>query len=235
MSDAPTSAAATARRPLSSRNTAWAAALARRLVDWRIRPNAISLLSVAAAAAGGAALIAAARCASTAGAVTLYVAAAAGIQLRLLCNLMDGMVAVEGGMGGPLGELYNDLPDRFADAFVLVGAGYAAGQASTGRAFGVELGWLVAALAVLTAYVRVLGAAAGARHYFLGPMAKPHRMAVMTVACLAAAGEQLLGWPPRVVPAALALVAIGCVVTMGRRLVRIAVDLRMLKGGAAGA
>jgi phosphatidylglycerophosphate synthase len=218
-----------ARRPLSSRDTAWAAALSRALVRWRIRPNAISLFSVAATAGSGAALVAAPRCPSAAGAAALYIAAAAGIQLRLLCNLMDGMVAVEGGMGGPLGELYNDLPDRFADAFVLVGAGYALRD----WPHGVELGWLVAALAVLTAYVRVLGAAAGAKHYFLGPMAKPHRMAAMTAACLLAAGERLIGWPQRILPAALALIAVGCLVTMGRRLVRIAADLRVLKSGAA--
>ena len=140
VSEPPSPDPGAARRPLSSRNTAWAAALSRALVRWRIRPNAISLFSVAATAGSGAALIAAPRCPSAAGAATLYIAAAAGIQLRLLCNLMDGMVAVEGRMGGPLGELYNDLPDRFADAFVLVGAGYSLSD----WPYGVELGWLVA-------------------------------------------------------------------------------------------
>lgn len=216
-----------ARRPLKSRDTAWAAALSRALVRARVTPNTISLLSVVFTAGSGAALFATTRTSSAGAAAVLLVAAAAGIQLRLLCNLMDGMVAVEGGMGGPLGDLYNDLPDRFADVFVLLGAGYALAA----WRWGVELGWVVSMLAVLTAYVRILGGLAGAKQYFLGPMAKPHRMAVMTFACLLAAGERLAGWPPRVLPVALAVIALGCIVTMARRLRRIAADLRARKGG----
>ena len=120
----PNAAKPGARRPLSSRDTAWAAAMSRALVRWRVAPNAISLLSLVAAGGSGLALVCAGRTQSVASAAVLYLTAAAGIQIRLLCNLMDGMVAVEGGMGGPLGNLYNDLPDRFADVFVLLGAGY---------------------------------------------------------------------------------------------------------------
>ena len=49
------------------------------------------------------------------------------IQLRLIANLLDGLVAVEGGKRTPTGELYNEAPDRIADTAVLVGAGYAVG------------------------------------------------------------------------------------------------------------
>jgi len=38
-------------------------------------------------------------------------------------------------------------------------------------------------MAVLTAYVRFLGRSAGHTEYFIGPMAKQHRMATLTVAC----------------------------------------------------
>ena len=41
--------------------------------------------------------------------------AALCIQLRLVCNLLDGMVAVEHGKGSPSGPIWNELPDRFAD------------------------------------------------------------------------------------------------------------------------
>lgn len=224
-------ATASARRPLKSRDTAWAAALARVLVRWKVAPNAISLASVVFTAASGAVLAATPSCHSKAAFVALCLIAAAGIQLRLLCNLMDGMVAVEGGMGGPLGDLYNDLPDRLADIFVLLGAGYAAGNLLAPLS-GIALGWVAALAAVLTAYVRVLGGLAGAPQFFFGPMAKPHRMAVMTLACLLAAGERLLGWPPRILALALGLVVFGCALTIARRLVRIAADLCARKAAA---
>ena len=51
----------------------------------------------------------------------LLIAAAGFIQLRRLCNLFDGMVAVEGGFKTKSGELYNDLPDRFSGALILAG------------------------------------------------------------------------------------------------------------------
>ena len=153
----------------------------------------------------------------------LYLAAATGMQLRLLANLMDGMVAVEGGLGSKTGELWNDLPDRFADGLVFVGAAYGLPELP----FGVALGWTAAAAAIITAYVRVLGAAAGGGHHFLGPMAKPHRMAAMTAASLLAAALTAVDrlWPQRLVAAALAIILAGCAVTIARRLKRIAAEL----------
>jgi len=50
--------------------------------------------------------------------------AVAGIQGRLLCNMLDGMVAIEGGRQTKSGEIFNDLPDRVADAVIFVCAGY---------------------------------------------------------------------------------------------------------------
>ena len=64
------------------------------------------------------------------------------MQLRLLCNMLDGMVAVEGGKGSRTGEIYNEVPDRIADPLLLVPAGYA-----IGLPYGVELGWMCGALA----------------------------------------------------------------------------------------
>ncbi len=210
-----------ARRPLKSRQTAWARALAAALLRLRVRPNGISLVSVLFAALAGAALWRAP--AVGRGAATgLYLVAVLGIQLRLLCNLLDGMVAVEGGLRSPTGEIWNDLPDRFADALILLGAGYSL----SGFPWGPELGWLATALAILTAYVRLLGGAAGASQQFCGPMAKPHRMATLTVACLLAIGELWLGWPPRALALALVLVVLGSAVTVVRRTRRIARELR---------
>lgn len=204
------------RRPLQTRNTRWAAVIARFLGAHGVRPNVISLASIVFAAGAGACLW---RITETGrgGESWLFLAAAALIQLRLLCNLFDGMVAIEGGFKTKSGEIYNELPDRFADAFILIGAGYSVPESSLMP----WLGWLAALLAVLTAYVRALGAAAGAGQQFCGPMAKPHRMAVMTVACVAAA--LFLWWEIRfpVLVWALGLVAAGSFVTVLRRTFRI--------------
>jgi phosphatidylglycerophosphate synthase len=123
------------------------------------------------------------------------------------------MVAIEGGFKTKSGEVFNELPDRFADAFILVGAGFAAG----GYAYGLTLGWVAALLALGTAYVRALGAVAGAGQCFLGPMAKQHRMATMTFACLGAAVAGFFGYGACVIFVALAVIVVGAVITVGRR------------------
>lgn len=208
------------RRPLTSRNTRWAAAIANFLARRGIRPNAISVASIFFAAGAGACLWFA-RDAAIDKAPWLFVAAAVLIQFRLLCNLLDGMVAIEGGFKTKSGEIYNELPDRFADALILVGAGYSASPSD----WMPWLGWLCALLAILTAYVRALGAYAGAGQQFCGPMAKPHRMAAMTVACLICA---VLVWGKSQFPLmtwSLAAIAAGCVVTIFRRTRRIIVEL----------
>jgi phosphatidylglycerophosphate synthase len=208
------------RRPLKSRDTGWARAIAGWLVRRRVSPNTISLFSVFFAALAGKALWVVPDVSARV-AIWLYLGAAAGIQLRLLCNLLDGMVAIEGGMKSKTGEIWNDLPDRLADAFILLGAGYSL----RGLWWGPTLGWLATALAILTAYVRLLGGAAGVTQHFCGPMAKPHRMAALTLACLVAALELAFGWPPRAMPLALALIIVGSAWTVARRTRRIAREL----------
>jgi len=207
------------RRPLRSRDTDWARAAARRLATLGVRPNQISLASAgfAALAAGGLGL--APRVEADLG-TALYLGAALAIQLRLLANLLDGMVALDGGRESPTGELFNEVPDRVADVLVLVAAGYAV---AAGR--WPALGWTAAVLALLTAYVRALGTALGAAPRFDGPMAKPQRMAVMTVACLLAALETVLGTRPLALALGLGVVIVGGAVTMIRRLHAIAEEL----------
>ncbi|HEX5122546.1 MAG TPA: CDP-alcohol phosphatidyltransferase family protein, partial [Rhodanobacteraceae bacterium] len=161
------------RRPLASRDTAWARRIASMLARSSVTPNQISTASIAFAALGAWTLVDARPLA--------LVAAAICVQLRLLCNLIDGMVAIEGGKQSPVGALYNEFPDRIADSLFLVALGYACGVP--------WLGWLAALLAALTAYVRATGGALGLPQDFRGPMAKPHRMAVLTVACLVGAAE----------------------------------------------
>jgi phosphatidylglycerophosphate synthase len=209
------------RRPIPQRGAAWAIRLTRRLGGMGVRPNHISVLGLGFAAFSAICLILSGSVSEGARGV-LLVAAAAGIPLRLLCNMIDGMLAVEEGLQEPTGPLYNELPDRLADVLVLAAAGYAA----TGYAWGSDLGWIAAVSALLTAYVRTLGAAAGAGEHFEGPMAKPRRMHVMIAACLLSLAEPIFGWPRGALLAlGLLLVLLGDVATIVVRLRLIAADL----------
>jgi phosphatidylglycerophosphate synthase len=169
------------RRPISQRNRSWAKWLVGVLVKSGVTPNFISFTSIIFAALAGACFYAIALATSPGDRVLLCLGAALFCQLRLLANMMDGMVAVEAGRGGPDGPIWNELPDRFADIFILVGAGYCVAELNLANA---ALGWAAAVAAVMTAYVREVGRAAGAPADFSGPMAKPHRMFVMTMAAL---------------------------------------------------
>jgi phosphatidylglycerophosphate synthase len=211
-----------ARRPIEARRKPWARSLAGLLTRWGASPNAISISSVFAAAGAGAAILGFRQCDHRAVQIALLLAAAACIQLRLICNLMDGMVAVEGGRRSKTGEIYNDLPDRISDTLIIVPFGYAIPSA---HGWAPELGWLAALLAMFTAYVRMLGDASGTAQYFLGPMAKPQRMAVLTVACAAATVEIYAGWRGWVFLAALLLIVAGSGATAVRRLSRIAGEM----------
>jgi phosphatidylglycerophosphate synthase len=200
------------RRPLASRGAGWAKALARRLSDSDITPNQISQAGIGAAALAGGLLWLSFGTEGTLRAV-LLIAAAVFIQIRLLCNLLDGMVAVEGGKGTADGAFWNEVPDRIEDTLILVGAGLATGWAA--------LGWAAAAMAILTAYVRALGGQLDAPTGFIGPMAKPHRMALMTGALVLACFEGMIGWGTFTIEAALWIVIIGGAITAGRRAYRI--------------
>lgn len=165
------------RRPLTSRNSAWAARLASWAVAREITPNQISQASMGFAALGFFLYAV-----STQGGVGQFLAlllAAATLQARLVCNLIDGMVAIEGGRGAKDGPFWNEAPDRVSDFVFFTGAGLAAGRP--------ELGLLAAALAIATAYIRELGRAEGFPPDFSGPLAKPQRMAVLTAGTVLAA------------------------------------------------
>src|SRR5262245_30560121 len=162
---------AMARRAVATRDAGWARWLASRLARAGIRPNPVSVASIvfAAAAAAGFTIVPVLSGGWRAAALVL---AAVAIQCRLLCNMLDGLLAVEDGFRTRSGEIYNELPDRIADVLILVGAGYAWRD----WPFGPPLGWCAAITAVLTAYIRLLGGTLGVTQPFIGPMAKPQRM-----------------------------------------------------------
>lgn len=197
------------RRPIAVRGSGWAQRIAAALARSRLTPNQISVLSVLFALAGAWALLA------LPGAVGALLCALA-IGLRLLCNLFDGMVAVEGGKGTVTGALYNEVPDRLADSLFLVALGYAAAVP--------WLGWLAALLAALTAYIRALGGALGQAQDFRGPMAKPHRMWLLGLALILAA--LLPTWRQPILLATAAIIAAGSALTCVTRTRAIAARLK---------
>lgn len=209
------------RRPIRSRNTRCAAGFALWLSRRGVRPNWISVASIIFAAGAGAALYITELQRSSSAAALLLILAALLIQGRLLCNLFDGMVAVEGGFKTKSGEIFNELPDRFADAFILIGAGYAVPLAP----WMPLAGWCAAALALIVAYVRALGVASGASQQFCGPMAKQQRMATVTGACIAGAIALWAGLEIAVLGWALVLIGAGCLITILCRTRRIIMEL----------
>ncbi|MCB1766974.1 MAG: CDP-alcohol phosphatidyltransferase family protein [Candidatus Competibacteraceae bacterium] len=96
------------RRPIATRSSVWAQKAASFLAKTSISPNQISVASIFFAAMGAAILV---KYPVPIGLLGCAVA----IQARLICNLLDGMVAIEGGKQSPLGSLFNEIPDRIAD------------------------------------------------------------------------------------------------------------------------
>ena len=201
------------RRPLKSRETPWARRTAGWLAARAVTPNAISQAAMVFAGLGGLGFWLSGATEGWARAACLILGAA-GCQLRLLCNLFDGMVAIEGGRKAPDGPFWNEAPDRASDILILAGAGLGAGVPA--------LGWAAAALAVATAYVRELGRAEGLGSDYGGPMAKQHRMAVMTGAAVLAI--LLPAWPA--LAWALWLVVAGAALTVALRSRRLIAALR---------
>jgi len=195
------------RRPIAARSAGWAGSVAGALVRSGITPNQISVASIGFAFMGAGAMLTNTPAGLLAGALM--------IQARLLCNLFDGMVAVEGGKQSTLGALYNEFPDRIADSLLLVAAGYACGAPAWG--------WSAALLAALTAYVRAFGASLGNGHDFRGPMAKQHRMAVLTAGCVLQAVLPVRGG---ILAVALMVISVGAALTCGNRTLALARALR---------
>jgi len=215
------------RRPLASRDRAASKAAAHLLASRGVSPNAISLAGMLAGILAGLAYAATDWSCDAVTCRLCYLAAAVFIQLRLLANMFDGMVAIETGTASPTGALYNEVPDRVSDAAMFIGAGYALGGSPA-------LGYWAACLAVFLAYLRAQGRAVGAHQEFCGPLAKPQRAFVMTLLALyctvtpLAWQTELLNSHWGAVAWGLLLVIVGEVWTAGRRLRRIARRLRAL-------
>src|SRR5262245_16989840 len=197
------------RRPIAGMFRATAHFAVRLCLRLGIHPDAVSYLSIVASAG-------AAACFWKSGESPWLLIPAAGLcYVRLWLNMLDGMVALASGRASPRGEILNDLPDRVSDVLVFTGVAHS-GLASPFVAY-----W-AAILALLTAYVGVLGQAAGAHREFSGVMSKPWRMVALSAG--AAAMFVALQWQSHPTFARLTLldwtcliVVIGCVETIAVR------------------
>ncbi len=222
MNPSPSSFTPAFRRPIWARQTAWAAWAARALVKLGLKPNQVSVFSLVFSLGAAACLLAFAHVTS-AWRVALPFGAVGFIALRGLCNLLDGMMAVEGGLRTRSGDLFNELPDRFSDSVTLIGLGYSTGV----HGIVPVLGWLAALLAAIVAFTRVLGVQAGATAQFCGPMAKTARMIAVVLASAGLVVEGALHLPSVSAGAGLGLIAAGCLLTIFRRAKRIVRELEV--------
>jgi phosphatidylglycerophosphate synthase len=207
------------RRPIASRNWKFSQFASHWLAAKGFSPNAISVAGMMVGLLAGVCFAMTARMPERDR--IFWFAGAVCVQLRLLANMLDGMVAVESHRTSRLGELFNEIPDRISDSAALIGLGLTADPL---------LGFAAALAAIFTAYVRAVGKTAGAHQEFCGPMAKPQRMFLVTVLALFCA------FAPRdwqsvsgvsVVNGALVLILAGSLLTALRRLFRIAQALRI--------
>jgi phosphatidylglycerophosphate synthase len=203
------------RRDVSSRNSTFAQQMASWLASKHVSPNTISIFSMVFAAIS---------------LLSFYldskmlmihwlsmILAIVGIQGRLVMNLLDGMVAIEYNKKSAVGGLYNEVPDRISDTLILLGTGFLASTSN----YGMDLAYLAIILAAFTAYIRTLGASLNCPHYFSGPMAKQHRMALITLCCLVGI------WYVPIFYWMLIVMNLGLLITCYRRLAKIA---QFLKG-----
>lgn len=200
------------RRPLKVRGSVWSQKFASYLSKKDITPNQISIGSIVASFIASIFIL----LISNDNFFTIWISpilAVLFIQMRLLCNLFDGMVALEGGKSTKSGELFNDIPDRVSDSLLFIALGYSI----TNISFGIELGYLAALFAALTAYVRVLGASMQAGSCFKGPMAKQHRMAILTTALILTPFELSLFATDYILTITLFTITIGSFLTIVNR------------------
>ena len=209
----------TSRRPIAEplRKTAHAAVAF--CVRAGIHPDVISYLSIVASAAAAVCFW------KSAEHPWLMLPGPLLCYLRLWFNMLDGMVALKAGKASWRGEILNDLPDRISDVLVFAGVAHSGWCA-------VVSGYWAAILALLTAYVGMLGQAVGVQREFSGMMSKPWRMVTLhgggwlSLALvwwadgrIRYAGLTVLDWT------CLAVIG-GCVETISVRLARILAALR---------
>jgi phosphatidylglycerophosphate synthase len=216
------------RRPIPARDHTLSKKVAHLLASSGLSANSISILGMLAGLTAG--LLIASTHYWREHFVVLYFAGAFLILVRLLANMFDGMVAVIHNRTNPLGELFNEVPDRISDAAVLIGCGYSINSSP-------QAGYWAALFAILTAYIRAVGKTSGAPQNFSGPMAKQQRMFLCIATCIICAtfpttlilidtGDPFTGTKQSIMAPVLWVIAAGSAFTCIRRLRGIRFALR---------
>jgi phosphatidylglycerophosphate synthase len=153
----------------------------------------------------------------------LLIPAALLCYVRLWLNMLDGMVALASGKASPRGEIVNEVPDRVSDLLIFVGV------AHSGLCLALS-GYWAAILALLTAYVGILGQAVGVQREFGGLMSKPWRMVVLHVGAWLLLADRWTwhwteAWKLTLLDWACGVIILGCIQTIVVRLVRIVAAL----------
>ncbi|MCX6119201.1 MAG: CDP-alcohol phosphatidyltransferase family protein [Proteobacteria bacterium] len=218
------------RRPIAARNFTLSQKAANFLASNNITPNGISIFGLIAGVLSGFCMFYSMRLLDIR--PILLLSAAILIAIRLLCNMFDGMVALIQAKSNPLGEIYNEVPDRLSDSASLIGLGYI----FPGHG---HLGLWAALLAMLTAYIRAVGKSTGAASQYCGPMAKQQRMflCIATLICTVIAPNFSLNifqnvdsyQATSITEITLWTIIIGSAVTCVRRLWRISLILNTSK------
>jgi len=203
------------RRPISARESLFSQQAAHLLTKWKVTPNYISVASIIFSAAAAGCLI----LTSQKNNPIYWWLAAVFITLRLFANMLDGMVAVETGKASPIGEIFNEVPDRISDVIIFVSTGYAYG--------GLEFaGYLAAIASLFVAYIRALGNFMGVNKLFLGPMAKSHRMFTLVGICIYYGVFFMFCPVPSLMSWGVWAIILGSLLTFIRRLHRIVTEVR---------
>jgi phosphatidylglycerophosphate synthase len=201
------------------RDSHWSQDTAAFLVKLKVTPNQVSVMSAVFSAAGSVVLIATVLLPMPQGIKALvFFLTAIFILLRLACNLLDGLMAVEYKQATRCGDLFNELPDRFSDSVLLIATGYAA---NSGEA-GIFLGWLCALLALTTAYLRAFGARYSSSQDYSGPMAKQQRMFSLMFGLTIAGMQLVITGSHSALICTLTTIAIGTAITCARRTLTLA-------------
>jgi CDP-diacylglycerol---glycerol-3-phosphate 3-phosphatidyltransferase len=173
-----------------------------RLVARGIRADTLTFLSLVPAAVAGTAIVA--------GAVwhpAWWLLVGPCALLRMGLNALDGSVARRTGTSHARGEVHNELVDRAADALMLAPAAVVA--PAWLAAVAVAAAWATSLVAVLTQ------AMTGERAHG-GPMGKPDRVLVLSLAAAVAVGAGSVAFT-----GGLAVIVLGCAVTVVVRVRRL--------------
>jgi phosphatidylglycerophosphate synthase/menaquinone-dependent protoporphyrinogen IX oxidase len=138
----------------------------------RVDPDILSYAAVGVAAATG-------LCFYWAEAAPGLLLAAIGLTLlRMTLNTLDGVLAIRRGNLSLLGEIVNALPDRYSDAFYLLGI-------ALSPLCDLRLGLVALTIVFLVSYSGMLGKAIGVEWQHHGPLGKVERLILVMVFSLA--------------------------------------------------